>query len=107
MQEQTISPRSSAPVKTQLADGTIVYIQAHSFGGEQKVSGKLPSFEEVTHAISGIAKPLVEMLEDIHPRKATLEFGVEVAVEAGQLTALLVKGSADATLTITLEWGGA
>src|SRR5260370_14395318 len=78
MQEQTISPRSSAPVKTQLADGTIVYIQAHSFGGEQKVSGKLPSFEEVTHAISGIAKPLVKMLEDIQPRKATLEFGVEV-----------------------------
>ena len=106
MQEPSMSPRSSPAVKAQLADGTIIYIQARSFGGEQQVAGKLPSFEEVTHAIGGIAKPLVSMLKEVQPRKATLEFGVEVAVEAGKLTALLVKGTADATLTIALEWGG-
>jgi len=33
-----------------------------------------------------------------------VEFGLEVALESGQLTAVLVKGSAKANLKITLEW---
>lgn len=33
-----------------------------------------------------------------------MEFGLEVALESGQLTAVLVKGSAKANLKITLEW---
>jgi len=105
MQEPFSAPRRPPAIKTKLADGTIIYIQAHTFGGEQQVSAHLPSFEEVTHAVSGIAKPLVHMLEEIKPRKATLEFGVEIAVEAGHLTALLVKGTGDTSLKITLEWG--
>ena len=31
--------------------------------------------------------------------------GIEVAVESGQLTALIVKGSGKANLEITMEWG--
>lgn len=105
MQESFSSPRSPQAIKTQLPDGTIIYVQARSFGGEQQVSAHVPDFEEVTRAISGIAKPLVHMLEEIKPRKATLEFGVEIVVESGRLTSMLVKGSAEASLTITLEWG--
>ncbi len=105
MQEPVTSPRRPAAIKTKLADGTVIYVQAQTFGGEQQVSAHLPSFDEVTRAISGIAKPLVKMLEEIKPRKATLEFGVEIALEAGQLTALLVKGTGETSLKITLEWG--
>ncbi len=105
MQEPLANSRRPPAIKTKLADGTIIYVQAQPFGGEQQVSAHLPSFEEVTHAISGIAKPLVQMLEEIKPRKATLEFGVEIALEAGQLTALLVKGTGETSLKITLEWG--
>jgi hypothetical protein len=106
MQEPFSTARAPAPIKTKLADGTIIYIQARTLGGDQQVAGgRLPPFDEVTQAIKGIATPLVQMLKEIQPRKATLAFSVEVAVEAGHLTALLVKGSADATMTITLEWG--
>lgn len=105
MQESFSTPRTPHAIKTKLADGTIIYVQAQTFGGEQQVSAHLPPFEEVTRAITGIAKPLVHMLEEIKPRKATLEFGVEIALEAGQLTALLVKGTGDTSLKITLEWG--
>jgi hypothetical protein len=38
------------------------------------------------------------------PSKATVTFGIDVAVEPGQLTAMLVKGGGNATLEITLEW---
>lgn len=105
MQESFTNSQRTPAIKTKLSDGTIIYVQAQTFGGEQQVSAHLPSFDEVTHAISGIAKPLVKMLEEIKPRKATLEFGVEIALESGQLTALLVKGSGDTSLKITLEWG--
>jgi len=43
-------------------------------------------------------------LARVKPDKAIVEFGVDVAVEGGGLTALLVKGKGTATLTVTLEW---
>jgi hypothetical protein len=43
----------------------------------------------------------------LKPHKASVEFGLEVALEAGQLTALLVKGSGTSNLKITLEWSEA
>ena len=92
-------------IKTQLANGAIVYIQATVLGGEEEVAFSLPSFKEVTDAIEGIAESVVTALQKVKPRKASVEFGLEVALEAGQLTALLVKGSGTSNLKITLEWG--
>ncbi len=42
----------------------------------------------------------------VGPSKGSVEFGVEVGVEAGQLTALIVKGSGTANLKIALHWEG-
>jgi hypothetical protein len=69
------------------------------------VAFALPSFKEVTDAIEGIAESVVCTLQKVKPRKACVEFGIEVALESGQLTALLVKGSGTSNLKITLEWG--
>jgi hypothetical protein len=88
-----------------LANGSTIYIEVTSLGGEVDVARSIPSFEGVTEAIEGIAGTLKESLDRVKPRKASLEFGLEVAMESGQLTALLVKGSGTAHLTITLEWG--
>ena len=38
------------------------------------------------------------------PTRASVEFGVEVAVDAGKLTALLVNGNTTGSLKVTLEW---
>jgi hypothetical protein len=45
------------------------------------------------------------LLEKVKPKKASVEFGLEVAVESGKLTTLLVKGASTANLKITLERG--
>ena len=92
-------------IKTQLPNGTIVHIESTVLRGEEDVAFTLPSFKPVTDAIEGIATSIVDTLHKVKPKKASVEFGLEVALEAGQLTALLVKGSATSNLKITLEWG--
>lgn len=97
----------SEVIKTTLANGASLYIEATVLGGEEQVSAKVPSFQEVTHVLEGIAAAVATSLEKVKPQQASVEFGLEVAVESGQLTALLVKGSATANLKITLQWGEA
>jgi hypothetical protein len=92
-------------VKSKLEDGTIIYIQATALGGEEYISSKLLPFNEVTTTIKAIAKSMVETLKEVRPRSASVEFGLEIGVESGALTTLLVKGSGTANLKIVLEWG--
>lgn len=92
-------------IKAELVNGTIVHIQVTALGGEEEVAFTLPSFNEVTHAIEGIAESVVSTLKKVKPKKASVEFGLEIALESGQLTALLVKGTGTSNLKITLEWG--
>jgi hypothetical protein len=40
----------------------------------------------------------------VQPSKATVEFGIELGIEPGKLTALLVQGTSKANLKINLEW---
>lgn len=91
------------PVK--LANGSEIRVAATILGGEEDVAFKLLSFDEVTNTIEGIAGSLNAALQKVKPKKASVEFGLEVAVESGKLTSLLVNGSGTATLKITLEWG--
>jgi Trypsin-co-occurring domain 1 len=92
-------------IKAKLANGATLHIQATQLGKEEDVDFNLPSFKEVTDAIEGIADSFVTTYQKVKSRKASIEFGLEVALEAGHLTALLVKGTGTANLKITLEWG--
>jgi Trypsin-co-occurring domain 1 len=94
-----------AVIPVMLANGTEIRVAATMLGGEENVAFKLLSFEEVTNTIEGIADSLNAALQKVKPKKASVEFGLEVAVESGKLTSLLVNGSGTATLKITLEWG--
>ena len=94
-----------ALVPVKLANGAEIRVAATVLGGEEDVAFKLLSFEEITNTIEGIAGSLNAALQKIKPKKASIEFGLEVAVESGKLTTLLVNGSGTATLNITLEWG--
>lgn len=92
-------------IKTQLANGAILHIEATTLGGEEDVAFNLPAFQAVTDAIEGIANAVVTTLRKVQPKKASVEFGLEVALESGQLTTLLIKGTSSSNLKVTLEWG--
>jgi hypothetical protein len=98
-------PTRQELVPVKLANGTQIRVAATMLGGEEDVAFKLLSFDEVTNTIEGIAGSLNAALQKVKPKKASVEFGLEVAVESGALTTLLVKGAGTATLKITLEWG--
>jgi hypothetical protein len=46
-----------------------------------------------------------DAIDSIGPERASVEFGVQVAVKSGQLTGLVVEGSGQASLKVTLGWG--
>lgn len=96
----------SENIKAKLDNGMIIHIQATPLGGAEKVASHgLPSFKQVTDSIEGIADAMVTTLQKVKPTSASVEFGLEIGIEAGQLTALLVKGTGTANLKITLSWG--
>jgi hypothetical protein len=104
---------NSTSVPVRLANGAVIQAEVSGLGvtreGDVAAGSDLlepRSFDKVIEAIEGIAGSVSDAFRRIRPDEATVEFGVELAAEAGQLTALLVKGSGKASLTITLKWEG-
>jgi C4-type Zn-finger protein len=93
----------TAIVPVELSDGTIVNIEA-TLRGEQQVSSRTQVFGPVKDTIKAVAKEMLDIVEQAQPDKVSIKLAVEVAVESGQLTACLVKGSSKANLEVTLEW---
>jgi hypothetical protein len=95
-------------IPLELADGTIVQVEVTPIG-EQQVGFQKRPFKEATEAIRAVAKELANeltgALQEAKPNKISVKFGLEIALESGELTTLLVKGSGKANLEITLEWG--
>jgi hypothetical protein len=91
------------PVK--LPNEEIIRVQATVIPSKQDTAS-LPAlpFQEMLGSIEGIAQAVAATLKKVMPRKATVELGLEVAIESGKLIALLVKGTGTANLKITLEW---
>lgn len=86
-----------------LPDGTSIKIEVSDFGREE-VSLKEFSFDEISNALYGMTAALKGAIEKAKPKKASIKFGLEVGVESGGLTAIIVKGSGKANLEVTLEW---
>jgi hypothetical protein len=93
-------------VKTKLADGTVIYIQATTVGSssEQDVAHKLPSFTQVTQALESMAGTLTAIWDKTKPTSASVEFGLEFVWDSGEVLAWFVDSSATASMKITLEW---
>lgn len=96
-------------VKTALPGGAVIHVEAvhlQTTSAEAEVADlqRVFDFENVRSALEGIAGAVLKTIEKVKPKKAVVEFGVEVGIESGQLTAVLVKGSGKANLKITLEW---
>ena len=90
-------------VPVQLPNGAIAKFQVTSTGRED-VSFDAKQFQPVADAIEGVVAMLAAPLRKARPKKASVKFGMELAIESGQLTAVIVKGSGKANLEISLEW---
>lgn len=91
-------------VPVELANGTTIKIEVSKTGREDVGLNILP-FKQVTETLEGIVETLKDTLDKVKPDKATVKFGVEMAVESGSLTAMIVKGTGKGNLEITLGWG--
>lgn len=100
------SPTKIIPL--QLSDGTVIKVEITPIG-EQPVSSKTRIFKDATKVIKAIANDISETLsevkQEVKPDKFSVKLGLEIAVESGELTALIVKGASKANLEITMEWG--
>ena len=94
-------------IPVELSDGTIIKVEATALG-EQQVSFQTRPFREFISSlkiiVKEIANPLREITQAVQPDKMSITLGVDVSIESGQLTALIVKGGGSANLGITMEW---
>lgn len=94
-------------IPVELLDGTIINVEVVSIG-EQRVGYNQKPFKEATETIkkisSEIATTLKSINNDVQPNKIAVKLGLEIALESGNLTAILVKGTSKANIEITMEW---
>ena len=83
---------------------TVIQVESPAVAREEDIANRIPAFEGFTEALSKIATSVRAGLAEVEPSRATVEFGVDVSMEAGQATALIVKGTGAAHVTVTLEW---
>ncbi|MFD3530672.1 CU044_2847 family protein [Streptomyces sp. NPDC058664] len=89
-----------------VGDATL-FVEARRLGPDTELEGlggRLPDLSAVTEALSSFAGQIGDALHRAAPDRATVEFGCQLGLDAGRLTALVVQGSANASLRVTLEW---
>jgi len=92
-------------IAVRVGENTIIQVESTaSDSGEEEIAHRIPSFDGFTDALSKIAVSVRSGLAHVQPSRAVVEFGVDVSMESGQLTAMMVKGSGAAHVTVTLEW---
>src|SRR5262245_18878087 len=88
-----------------LPNGSQIHAEVTTVGNGYESTGFAASqFDCVIGAIEGIGAAVLAGLAKVKPTKACVELGLELGVEARQLTALLVKGTGKANLKVTLLW---
>jgi hypothetical protein len=94
-------------VSLKVSETVTIKAEAIALGGEERVgTSELLDFQGVTDAIEAIATSITGTFVKVRPKKASVEFSLKIGVESGKLTSLLVKGTGEGNLKITLEWGG-
>lgn len=91
-------------VPVQINNNVQVMVEATVVGTEEDVAIDIRPFQDVTDAIEAITSAMVQTLEKVRPDKASVEFGIEIGVQSGKLTTLIVQGSSKGNMKITLEW---
>jgi hypothetical protein len=97
----------SKVIDIMLTDGSTIKIEASQIASTREQIGfqqKPFKFETMTSSITTLSRDIVESVKNIGLSKIAVKFGLEIGIESGGLTALIVKGTGKANLEITLEW---
>jgi hypothetical protein len=78
MEDSMTSRQQIVPV--QLPDQVKIQVEATVLGGEEDVSFRVQSFQGVIDAIESIASAMDTAVQKIKPDKASVEFGLEMAI---------------------------
>jgi hypothetical protein len=74
-------------------------------GGPQDVGlGHPRSFDAVTETLQGVGTAIMGALDEMKPSRASVEFGLELAIKGGKLVSVFVDPGAKASLKVVLEW---
>jgi hypothetical protein len=97
-------------VEIRLPNGAVALVQAVDVdggggGAEQVRWPDAFDLDGLTATLDGVAHAVRSGVEKALPSKTTVELGISLAVKSGVLTTLIVDGKAQASLTVTLEWG--
>ncbi len=93
-----------------VGDGAVLYVSASRLKSpstaevEIEVSGRIPSTRQIIEVIGQFANELTNELRKSGAARFTVEFGCDIAVETGQVFAVLGKASTKSSLKVTLEW---
>jgi hypothetical protein len=97
--------REAEVVDAALPSGAMVKVRVvEGAAGMGSVGRESLDLTEALAPIGEVAALVQEKLESLTAKRASVEFGVSLAVSAGKLTALLFDGKAEASLTVTLDW---
>ena len=97
-------------VEVVLPNGRVAFVQAADLdegGGHAAAKvGRKDIFEskDLSGTLEGIAWAVRSGVEKVKPSKTTVELGIQLAVQNGKLTGLIVEGKAEASLKVTFEW---
>ncbi|SRR6266404_4483573 len=94
-----------ANVELMLDDGRSITVRALDVEPTDiAFEGLTAKFSDFANTVRDIAKITADALSTVKPSEATLEFGLDVGIKAGVVTALFTGGEAKATLKVTLRW---
>jgi hypothetical protein len=101
----SVMPKPVVPIEVE--GGTSVALRVTPLGdaGDVNALDKL-KLDDVAATIKAIADTLGAAVKEATPDKASVEFGLELALKSGKLVSLITDAGATATLKVSLEWGG-
>jgi hypothetical protein len=97
-------------LRLRVGDDAELYVSASrlpadlSGAAEVEVAGRPPTTRQIVQVISRFAEELTDELGKSGASRFTVEFGCEIAVETGQVFAVLGKAGTRSSLKVTLEW---
>jgi hypothetical protein len=102
-----LTSRGTTVLPLELASGEKILVEAtfvphveefdEAFG-----EPKIPSMDKIVAATESIGADLIGVLKKLEPSKGSVELGFQVSGSAG--IPMLTQGTAQANITVTLEW---
>lgn len=101
-----MSNERTKPISVKLDENTTVQIETTIPRGEKDISDTkmVMEYEKFSMSVEKIASQTLEPLKKLQAKKVTLKMGLSLGLESGGLTAMIVKGTGNANMEVTIEW---